>query len=110
LDEQVHGDPHHAVSSFASENGPEDRNDIMQGVLLHLWKAIPFFRNDSQPSTFIYRIAHNTTMAWHKKETQTRRLPAFGPQNFEPIQPASIESSVRLLRYAVPFCCSISTR
>ena len=37
--------------------------DLYQEIVLNLWKAYPNFRNESQTSTWIYRIALNTCIS-----------------------------------------------
>ncbi len=66
---------HHVVNGFA---GGEERKDLMQEVLLALWKAIPAFRNDAQPSTFVYRVSHNAALTWTRTQRNYRaRLERF---------------------------------
>ncbi len=60
---------HHAVNAFAQG---DDRKDLMQEILLAVWKSIPAFRGDAQPTTFIYRVSHNTAMTWRRKQQQSR--------------------------------------
>ena len=62
---------HHVVNAFA-EIG--DRADLMQDVLLAVWKAIPAFRGGAQPTTFLYRVSHNTAMTWRRKRGNYQRL------------------------------------
>ena len=54
------------VASYAPE-GPE-RDDLAQEVLLAVWTALPRFRGDSSPKTFLLRIAHNRCLshAWQR--------------------------------------------
>lgn len=40
----------------------EDTNDLLQDIFLKIWSALPSFRGDSQPYTWIYRIATNMTL------------------------------------------------
>ncbi len=60
----------------------------MQELLLAIWKAIPAFRGDSQPSTFIYRVSHNAALTWKRtRQTYQRkvdRLESFAPPESEP--------------------------
>jgi RNA polymerase sigma factor (sigma-70 family) len=56
---------HHVANGFAAG---ADRHDLMQELLLAMWKAVPAFRAGAAPSTFIYRVAHNTALTW--KRTQ----------------------------------------
>ena len=61
---------HHVANGFASG---DDRNDLMQELLLALWKAVPAFRADAKPSTFIFRVVHNTALTWHRTLRNYRR-------------------------------------
>jgi len=61
---------HHAVNGFAEG---ADRDDLMQEVLLSIWKAIPAFRGASQQSSYLYRISHNAAMTWRRKQAHDRR-------------------------------------
>ena len=53
------------ASFYADENNSLD--DLYQDVVLNLWKAFPNFRNESQLSTWIYRIALNTCVSFYRK-------------------------------------------
>ncbi len=66
---------HHVVNGFA---WGDDRNDLMQELLLALWKALPAFREESKISTFIYRVAHNTALTWRRTRLNyVRKVEAF---------------------------------
>jgi RNA polymerase sigma-70 factor (ECF subfamily) len=66
---------HHVANGFADG---DDRNDLMQELLLAVWKAVPAFRNDAQPSTFIYRVSHNAALTWKRTQRNYRnRLERF---------------------------------
>jgi RNA polymerase sigma factor (sigma-70 family) len=41
-----------------------DRDDLVQEIALALWRALPRFRGECSPRTFLFRIAHNRAMAW----------------------------------------------
>src|SRR3954467_5135303 len=58
------------VNGFA---GGDDRNDLMQEVMLAVWKAIPSFRGQAQPTTFLYRVSHNAALTWRRKERNYAR-------------------------------------
>jgi len=50
----------------------------MQELLLAVWKSIPAFRQDAQPSTFIYRVSHNAALTWKRTQRNYRqRLERF---------------------------------
>lgn len=56
---------HHVANAFADG---ADRHDLMQELLLALWRAAPAYRGSALPSTFIYRVAHNTALTWKRSQ------------------------------------------
>jgi RNA polymerase sigma factor (sigma-70 family) len=36
-----------------------DHEDLMQDILVGIWRALPRFRGDASERTFVFRIAHN---------------------------------------------------
>jgi RNA polymerase sigma-70 factor (ECF subfamily) len=54
------------VRSFAE--GPADQDDLFQEILLQVWLSLPSFRDDSKPTTWLYRVALNTALAWKRGE------------------------------------------
>ncbi|WP_193213644.1 sigma-70 family RNA polymerase sigma factor [Luteolibacter marinus] len=60
---------HKVASSFAA---PADRDDLIQLMMLGLWKAMPHFRGDAKSSTFIYRVVHNCALTWVRGERRRR--------------------------------------
>ena len=61
---------HRVVNSFAVG---DDRKDLMQVIMLAVWKAIPSFRGQAQPATFIYRVSHNAALTWKRSEVNYRK-------------------------------------
>jgi RNA polymerase sigma-70 factor, ECF subfamily len=45
-----------------------DRDDLVQQILLQLWLSVPRFEGKAKESTWIYRVALNTALAWHRGE------------------------------------------
>lgn len=45
----------------------QDREDLINDIALELWKAFPRFKGDSKLSTWIYRVALNTSMNYKRK-------------------------------------------
>jgi RNA polymerase sigma factor (sigma-70 family) len=39
--------------------GAADHDDLMQDILVAVWRALPRFRAESSERTFVFRIAHN---------------------------------------------------
>ena len=59
------------VRSFAE--GPADQDDLFQEILLQVWLSLPNFRDDSKPTTWLYRVALNTALAWKRSEKKRWR-------------------------------------
>lgn len=47
---------------------PDDRNDLVQEIVLQLWHSFERFQGNSQFSTWMYRVALNTALTYFKKE------------------------------------------
>ncbi|HEX2853208.1 MAG TPA: sigma-70 family RNA polymerase sigma factor [Opitutaceae bacterium] len=60
---------HHVANGFADGT---DRHDLMQELLLAMWRAVPAFRQAAQPSTFIFRVAHNAALTWKRSRKNYR--------------------------------------
>ena len=45
-----------------------DRQDLLQEMLLQLWRAYPHFRGQAKISTWMYRIALNTAISGFRKQ------------------------------------------
>jgi RNA polymerase sigma-70 factor, ECF subfamily len=46
----------------------EDRQDLVQEILLQVWQSLPRFQGRASASTWFYRVALNTALGWHRKE------------------------------------------
>ena len=57
----------------------EDCQDLAQEILLQVWCSLPQFQGRASASTWIYRVALNTALGWHRKERRrrTRQWPVF---------------------------------
>lgn len=78
---------HHVVNGFASGH---DRNDLLQEVLLAVWKSIPAFRGQAKPTTYMYRVCHNAALLWIRTERNyRRRVEKFGALPTEAFAPGS---------------------
>jgi RNA polymerase sigma-70 factor (ECF subfamily) len=47
-----------------------DREDLFQEIALQVWNSVEAFRGDAAVTTWIYRIALNTALAWKRRETK----------------------------------------
>lgn len=61
---------HHVANGFAEG---ADRHDLMQELLLAVWRAVPAFRQGARPSTFIFKVAHNAALTWKRTEKNYQR-------------------------------------
>jgi RNA polymerase sigma-70 factor (ECF subfamily) len=61
---------HRISRAFAD---PADQPDLLQELLLSVWRAAPAFRGESEPATFIYRVAHNRAITWRRRALGHRR-------------------------------------
>ena len=46
----------------------EDCQDLVQEILLQVWRSLPQFQGRAGAPTWAYRVALNTALDWHKKE------------------------------------------
>jgi RNA polymerase sigma-70 factor (ECF subfamily) len=58
-------------------HGAQDHDDLMQEILLAVWRALPRFRGESSERTFVLRIAHNRGITF-----------AVGQRRFAPLHEA----------------------
>jgi RNA polymerase sigma-70 factor (ECF subfamily) len=56
-----------------------DREDLFQEIAVQVWHSVDAFRGESAVSTWIYRVALNTALAWNRKE----RKHGWGRQDLE---------------------------
>lgn len=76
---QLHGAILHRVANGFAAGA--DKDDLMQELLLALWRAVPAFAGASKVSTFIYRVAHNAALTWRRNAaTYTRKVERFAAQ------------------------------
>lgn len=75
---------HHVANGFAEG---ADRHDLMQELMLAVWRAVPAFRGGAQASTFIYRVAHNAALTWRRTQKNYRqRIDRFETLTREPAE------------------------
>jgi RNA polymerase sigma-70 factor (ECF subfamily) len=73
----------------------EDRQDLAQEILLQLWNSLPRFEGRARESTWIYRVALNTALAWRRADS--RRRQRFTPLiEVEDIPASEAEGRARL--------------
>ena len=50
----------------------QDSDDLMQEILLQVWRSLPSFQERSSLGTWSYRIAINTAISWRRKADRKR--------------------------------------
>jgi RNA polymerase sigma-70 factor, ECF subfamily len=50
----------------------EDCADLVQEILLQVWRSLPQFQGRASASTWLYRVALNTALGWRRKEHRRR--------------------------------------
>lgn len=56
----------------------DDQEDLRQEILYQLWNSVDSFRNQSQFSTWMYRVALNTAILYFKKEKkETQKITEY---------------------------------
>jgi RNA polymerase sigma-70 factor (ECF subfamily) len=73
---------------------PQDQDDLFQDVLLQVWSSIPAFRGEAKETTWIYRVAFNTALAWRRGERRRREgQEAFVKSEVSPqVQPSHVDA------------------
>lgn len=58
--EQILAEHGRSIDRVASlYSGPDNREDLLQDIIVAIWTALPRFRGDSSLRTYLFRIAHN---------------------------------------------------
>lgn len=55
-------------------NDEEDRKDLLQEILIQLWKSYPSFRGDAKFSTWMYRVALNVAIQDFRNTKKKQRF------------------------------------
>jgi RNA polymerase sigma-70 factor (ECF subfamily) len=58
--------------SRAYSNNVHDKEDLINDITLELWKSFGRFKGDSKISTWIYRVALNTSMNYKRKKEKDK--------------------------------------
>lgn len=48
----------------------ENRKDLIQEIILQLWKSFPTFRREANINTWVYRVALNTAISNFRRESK----------------------------------------
>ncbi len=64
----------HKVANIYFMNS-EEREDVIQEMLCHLWKGYPSFRGHSKFSTWMYWVCLNTAITYLSKSKRNKHVP-----------------------------------
>lgn len=80
----------------------EYAQDCFQEILINIWKSLDKFRNESALSTYLYRIAVNTTISFNKKQkSKWKRTEEINTNTFEPTGKEEESEQLLKLRKAI---------
>ncbi len=71
------------------QEDPDDRDDLLQEMVLQLWLAFGSFRGESKFGSWMYRVSLNTAIAFFKKQKRRPDQEQL-PQDFEPAEELSL--------------------
>ena len=77
--------------SRAFTNTSHDREDLINDIALELWKSFEKFKGDSKISTWIYRVALNTSMNYKRKKKKDSLFYAINDFQKDEIIPWLVE-------------------
>lgn len=52
----------------------QDVDDLFQDVMINIWRGLDSFRGEAKASTWVYRIAVNTSLIYNKKIKRKQQL------------------------------------
>ena len=55
-------------------NNAEDRKDMVQEIVLQLWRAFDRYNAEYKYSTWVYRIALNVAISFYRKESSRKKI------------------------------------
>ena len=85
---------HRIARAFAES---ADQHDLLQELMIAVWKAAPSFRGDSRPVTFIWRVAHNRALTWRRRESGRRARAGEVQAEWLRLQPVGDADEAELL-------------
>jgi RNA polymerase sigma-70 factor (ECF subfamily) len=56
--------------------GAEERKDLVQEIIIQLWKSFDNYNKQYKYSTWVYRIALNTAISLYRKESRRKNISA----------------------------------
>jgi len=82
-------------------NSASESEDLFQEIMTNVWNSLPGFRGDSQPGTWVYRIAVNTALLHRRKWKPTEELSDLPDSSTGPQQKLEHEERLAALYAAI---------
>lgn len=83
-------------------NDPEARKDLVQEIIIQIWKSFDNYNHQFSQSTWIYRIALNVAISFYRKESRRKEISKPLPDsilNFADTNPApETETNLQVLQ------------
>jgi RNA polymerase sigma factor (sigma-70 family) len=70
--EQNKGILYKVANSYCRDS--DDRNDLVQEMIIQLWRSFPSFDNTSKLSTWIYRVALNVAISFYRRDVKRKNV------------------------------------
>ena len=86
---------------YAYLNSADEVDDLFQEIMSNVWNALPGFRGDSQPGTWLYRIAVNTALFYRRSRKRAEPLPEIVDQSAGAHQNLEDEERLAALHRAI---------
>lgn len=82
----------------------EERKDLFQEIVIHLWKSYSSFKGDAKFSTWMYRVAFNIAIQHLRKEKKKKEdtvLPERFDQLSNELEGEELVEEKKALRFAI---------
>jgi RNA polymerase sigma-70 factor (ECF subfamily) len=76
---------------------PNSRDDLAQEILIQLWRAYKSFDGRCQFSTWMYRVALNVAISFHRRESSRNRNVVSGDEHLANLAAPSEPEEIRIL-------------
>ncbi len=61
------------LAAVAGAYARADADDLLQEILLQIWRSLSTFKGDSSIDTWSYRVALNTAFTWRRTESRRKQ-------------------------------------
>lgn len=75
---------HRIARAYAAT--PQDEADLLQEMLVQLWRSLPGFRDQCRPVTWIYRVCLNTALGWRRGTTRRAAAITLSAEDLETVR------------------------